>query len=72
MIEIACPLQVVTSEARTALRAAEWRAKGMLPDPGGWLDQVNSFMRLCDWIDAEKSEQEFEIRNGNADRKTEA
>ena len=45
-----CPKKMVSPSAVTAIRAADFARKGVLPLAGGWLDQSDSAMKAIRFV----------------------
>ena len=45
-----CPLKIIDSSYFWYIRAYNFMEKGILPRPGGWLDQSNKFIEVITFI----------------------
>lgn len=60
-----CPQKMVSASARSAIAAADFARKGILPLAGGWLDQADSAMKAIRFVwDAEEP---FRVKCGMKD-----
>ncbi|HET6442169.1 MAG TPA: hypothetical protein VFH53_07315 [Phycisphaerae bacterium] len=55
----ACPLSVIGAETWDAVEAAGFAEKGLLPEPGGTLDQNAKFLSACRFIWAEQAARKY-------------
>lgn len=53
-----CPFAYAGHEAADAIRAADLAEKGLLPEPGGWLDQAAIGIRAIERVWREQDHAE--------------
>lgn len=57
-----CPIKEVTSEGLEYLEAYKFYKNGLLPMPGGWLDQAQTFIEAIRIIETEAGKIEKQIK----------
>jgi hypothetical protein len=63
---VGCPAALVTEDVRDALRTYDFMQNGMLPMPGGWLDQTEIMLNAVDFLAAECNDCEAYERSKRA------